>query len=452
MLKPRAKLLAVLISAAASAVAPKPALADDLAVTGHDSLPGWSSCSNTNCHGAASGPVFRQSFGLWASRDPHAGAYWVLFGDESRRMVGKLSPRTTQGHDYRDYVDKHCAVCHASLISSDTSADDEAPEFTLASPDVGCSSCHGDATNWLEDHFKPSAQEKSVAVLTDQSPQEWTSTNHHYGLSAMDDEVTRARACVGCHVGSAGGNGQPRREVNHDLIAAGHPRLAFEYTSHLANLPRHWSETQHELDPAAAAVKQWTIGQLVAADAALELLIARTQSGVWPEYSEYHCAGCHHSLAGKDHDHGTLQPQGRTGYAWGSWYFALPQVPVAQRQPMQDQIQELASAMSPLIPDREIVRQQAAVLQQQLRAELSAQEEPIAAPKEDAQRMAARPRDWDAAVQQYLWLAHTSAGLGGDRPQLDRLYRVLALPPGQNGPTWPNRWRTGFADILDPGN
>ncbi|MCA9241405.1 MAG: hypothetical protein KDA37_14450, partial [Planctomycetales bacterium] len=231
---------------------------------------GWSTCSNTNCHGGVLGPTFRQSFSIWATDDPHSGAYWVLYGKDSRRMVRTLSPATTTEPDYQAYVDEHCAICHASLSVPESRSLDVAgtPQPVIASPDVGCGSCHGDPTNWLEDHFKPTARDKSKAVLADTEQREWAFTNHDYGLIAMDDELTRARVCVGCHVGSAGGSQTPRREVNHDLIAAGHPRLAFEYTSHLANLPRHWSEPEVVADPVA---KPWAIGQLVAADAALEL-------------------------------------------------------------------------------------------------------------------------------------------------------------------------------------
>ena len=35
------------------------------------------------------------------------------------------------------------------------------------------------------------------------------------------------KACAACHIGDSS------KEVNHDLVAAGHPRLAFEYSAFL---------------------------------------------------------------------------------------------------------------------------------------------------------------------------------------------------------------------------
>src|SRR5207253_2017930 len=98
----------------------------------------------------------------------------------------------------------------------------------------------------------------------------------------------------GCHVGGPSEDGRPPRDVDHDLIAAGHPRLEFEFSGSLANLPAHWSEKGRNAAPDFPA-RAWAIGQVASAGAALELLgdrarAAEQQSGRWPEFSEYDCA------------------------------------------------------------------------------------------------------------------------------------------------------------------
>ena len=56
-------------------------------------------------------------------------------------------------------------------------------------------------------------------------------------MTDTSDPRKLVRVCVGCHVGAPEQDGLPAREVTHDLLAAGHPRLNFEFTVFLANLP-----------------------------------------------------------------------------------------------------------------------------------------------------------------------------------------------------------------------
>src|SRR5205807_1861790 len=84
-----------------------------------------------------------------------------------------------------------------------------------------------------------------------------------------------AETCVGCHVGSPAVPAFPgARDVNHDLIAAGHPRLNFEFAAFLFNLPRHWNEEKKTPSPGAEG-GTWVVGQAITAKAALELLAHR---------------------------------------------------------------------------------------------------------------------------------------------------------------------------------
>jgi len=117
---------------------------------------------------------------------------------------------------------------------------------------VDCEGCHGPAGGWGQGHLA-----LSWAALT-------PGAKAASGMRDLSGSAARAGACVACHVGdrSRGMN------VNHDLIAAGHPRLNFEYASSLAALPKHWREP-HEAGREPAGdfeARSWAVGQAVTAD------------------------------------------------------------------------------------------------------------------------------------------------------------------------------------------
>jgi hypothetical protein len=99
--------------------------------------------------------------------------------------------------------------------------------------------------------------------------------------------------------------------VTHDLIAAGHPRLNFEYLTYLTALPPHWVERgprpapappSQALLPPGYEAHAWLAGQIETARAGLELCAARANG--WPELAEFDCYSCHHDL----------KPAGRTSW------------------------------------------------------------------------------------------------------------------------------------------
>src|SRR5262249_11338289 len=146
------------------------------------------------------------------------------------------------------------------------------------------------------------------------------------GMWSVTDAAARGRACAGCHVGAPPVSDElPPRDVNHDLIAAGHPRLHFELATFLANLPPHWNVAAKK--NGASDAQGWAVGQAVSAEAALELLAHRTatEKAPWPEFAEYDCFACHHDLQ----PDGWRQQAQRLGkrkpgtLPWGTWYFAL---------------------------------------------------------------------------------------------------------------------------------
>jgi hypothetical protein len=182
----------------------------------------------------------------------------------------------------------------------------------------------------------------------------------------------RAERCVACHVGT------PGTDVNHDLIAAGHPRLNFEFGVYHANMPHHWDDAKdkgasganrpnRESDRPPGSpdfeLRVWQIGQLVTAAAALDLLAARAMkehNNPWPEFAEYDCFACHHSL--QPNNWRIKKPEGAkkaAQYPWGTWYTppVFPKLLIAKESPQRDSLhnalKEIRDIMEArLLPDR----------------------------------------------------------------------------------------------------
>jgi hypothetical protein len=97
---------------------------------------------------------------------------------------------------------------------------------------VSCESCHGAAETWLRGHTRT----------------DWTyATRVGAGMRDLRSFYVRANTCVACH-----------QNLEHDLVAAGHPELSFEMDSQSLAQPKHWR------DPAGSGVRAWLVGQAVA--------------------------------------------------------------------------------------------------------------------------------------------------------------------------------------------
>ena len=153
-----------------------------------------------------------------------------------------------------------------------------------------------------------------------------------YGLLPTKDLAFRTQLCAGCHVGESG------REVDHRLIAAGHPALRFELSAYQLNpvYTKHWKETNYGPDVEAWT---WLIGQVGTARAAADLLRHRaSEAGTsvhgdasvrdWPELAEYTCFSCHQEITGFDVKSAgrspvrTDRPKPGT-LPWGSWLYPV---------------------------------------------------------------------------------------------------------------------------------
>lgn len=245
-------------------------------------------CLSSSCHGSrnSESPVWQQAGQIWFDDDPHAKAYTQLLTERSKAIVEKLTQRTFSSSDaveYRSVLSQRCNSCHASAHDN--------PEQLLMGAD--CQVCHGPLKAWGDSHYSSDwhalKEERFFATK-------------RFNTASL---ASRAQICMSCHVGDLN-TPSVAREVNHDLMAAGHPPMHFEFETFLRAYPAHWDRNQDaNLFGASVSHKRWQIGQYSQAQARLKLLLARVESvdgksevqRAWPELTEYSCYGCHHSLS-----------------------------------------------------------------------------------------------------------------------------------------------------------
>ena len=269
---------------------------------------GVATCASSACH-HDNGPrgAKRSEYSTWAGHDKHAQAYQVLYNDRSKAMARNLFGREEA------YKETLCLKCHAM---GDGEPVAKGPLFSLIDG-VGCESCHGPAEKWLSKHYQADFKSKSI------------SEKAALGLKPTKDLAYRAEMCATCHVGDAATG----KDANHDLYAAGHPRLNFEFSAYLAQYPRHWDVKDDKARYPDYEARVWELGQATCARASLELLAKRAESAakkdkdaVWPEFAEYDCFACHKTLRPDS-------PRQQAGYdgrvpgllPWGTWTWATAQ-------------------------------------------------------------------------------------------------------------------------------
>jgi len=273
------------------------------------SISGSMSCASQGCHGRleplSSKPVFQNESTAWLNRDPHANAYEVLKSDRSKKIAENLNGPGKPAHR-----DARCLACHAhpevARLAAEQQAEiwnseklaDQFDHAAVKGTGVGCESCHtsaGHATSeYLKEHVNwgPTGRTDGTWKL-DSNLEMWARA----GLAPLTRLEVQADLCASCHVGSPGSAIEPIRDCNHDIMAAGHPRLLYEAATYQLRLPPHWNQKQYpELDGRMASM--FVVGQSVAAQHAVGLsaLHAQNASVVWPEFSDMDCFSCHSGL------------------------------------------------------------------------------------------------------------------------------------------------------------
>jgi hypothetical protein len=236
---------------------------------------GVASCADSMCHGrqVASGLVVRQNELItWQDPSSAAGdnsrAWRVLTEPRAQAIANRLGLGPAQSAPA-------CLGCH-----SDPAPGGRGPKFQL-SDGVGCEACHGGSSGWLASHYALGASHAD---------------NVSHGMIPLEDPKARASVCLDCHFGSAA-NGQ---FVTHQIMAAGHPRIAFELDL-FSTLQRHYdlgaNYAKRKLVP--SGVQVWAVGQSMALERALTLYgdAKRGQEGVFPEFYFFDCQSCHRQIS-----------------------------------------------------------------------------------------------------------------------------------------------------------
>jgi hypothetical protein len=396
---------------------------------------------------AERGRVERNEYTLWLTRDRHSDAYASLFKPLAKQ-IARLRGKTAA------HEDTACLACHAPASIAKQSPVDMPPGPREG---VDCEACHGPARSWVGIHTDPDWR--------DRSPR-W---KRERGFAPLTNAALVAGQCASCHVGA---RGLPiaDRDVTHEMIAAGHPRLIFEFSSYLAHMPHHWSEetnTRFTGSPARA----WLCGQRAGLRNATELTVARAAGPQkeWPDLSDFDCCSCHHGLRPDNKNHnrevpGTVRVSGMGDMVYQTWYAAVP-LRLAQAPGMQCP-PELVSALARMEQVMSTRRPKAAEAIGAGRPVISALEQWQTSSADLSTRLmlsdlarasVARPIvRWDEAEQIYLGFSALGSADGERFPvlELSRMSDLLGPGPNQPGRTYdPALFRaeiSRMADIINP--
>ena len=321
---------------------------------------GAGSCSGQGCHGRTD-PVDdekalsrRNEYTFCLTYDKHTRAYQVLTEKRAKIMAANLAATNPGGKPIEPHLDQRCLACHTTPEAA-VPANPSTQLITFRAEGVSCEACHGPSKKEPKSWFAAHTASDTWRKLDSKQKAE-------YGFTALGDLKLQAETCAGCHVGAPADSkrGIPARDANHDIMAAGHPRLTFELTTFRANMPPHWNVAlkekgtkDHPLKPGVYEAQSWAVGQVASAKAALDLLMHRTKQATldeqkangtvrWPEFAEYRCFACHADLHPEWRDR--KAPPGRIAGAlpYDPWYnTVLPGLFKAVPGPQSDEISKL---------------------------------------------------------------------------------------------------------------
>jgi Cytochrome c554 and c-prime len=421
---------------------------------GRIAIAGNVSCGGRACHGGLEANVDlkrlgQNEFTQWVAHDKHADAYRVLFEERADHMAAKLAGSNKDGKKIPAHEDARCLACHATpqlTPSLDTTPGSPVRDVLLFDG-VGCESCHGAARGakpWLQTHLQFKDFRNDPKALADRYDE--------VGMTYLQDPGVQAKVCVACHVGSAADpkHGTAQRDAFHDIMAAGHPRLTFEFTAYHDNMPPHW---RTETPRRGTDAQSWALGQLITARATLLLLDDRANrpNAPWPEFAEYDCFSCHAGLTEPSWRLAQFENRKKKGLTPGTPPYSvwcstmLPYLTPTADPAVSAAFESLSKAMSRPSPDVKTIGDEtkkalAALygLAKKVRA-LKYNNDDIAAilkrilpgDKADIEALT-----WDEVQQLTLAIAALKPTLAGKgKEQLDDITRLLAYPPGRESPS-----------------
>ena len=162
---------------------------------------GAATCGASTCHSATvpARPPRSSRLNFISGRTGSSlQGFAALSSDRARRIAGNLRVGSPQNAAL-------CLGCHADLV-----APARRGANYKVSDGVDCEACHGAASEWLGPHVSGLFNHAEHIAA---------------GMYPTAEPQARAQLCLGCHFGTGD------KFVSHRLIAAGHPRLAFDLES-----------------------------------------------------------------------------------------------------------------------------------------------------------------------------------------------------------------------------
>lgn len=212
-------------------------------------------CNTKDCHGAEApkGSPALNEYVIWKAKDPHSKTFTTLYKAPSKAMGQKMG--IAKVHE-----SPKCLSCHSKVVPPDQVMPNA--KWSIQNG-VSCEVCHGPAEKWLMPHATPKEKnwhhEQSVAT----------------GMIDLRDLPAWAASCASCHL-----------QIEHDMVAAGHPRLHFELVDYNARTGAHWKTEKHPSMAPDFDQRAWTVGQAVSFAEALRNLGRHLKDGAKEELSK----------------------------------------------------------------------------------------------------------------------------------------------------------------------
>jgi hypothetical protein len=238
---------------------------------------GVATCAASQCHGSAvprdGSSVLQNEYVTWTQDDPHSKAYETLSTDASRAIANRLGLQSATGASI-------CLDCHADNVPAARRG-----EKHQLSDGVGCESCHGGAENWLSSHYNTPAIDHAANIAS--------------GLFPTENVGERGALCLSCHLGTQD------KFATHRIMAAGHPRLAFELDTFTELWRTAGRQPHYQVDADYRERKgvpshsyTWASGVLAEGRQRVSLILGSdfAGDGMFPELGLYDCHSCHRSM------------------------------------------------------------------------------------------------------------------------------------------------------------
>lgn len=231
---------------------------------------GVATCASSLCHGSSKPlqaySALQNEYTTWSQFDPHSKAYRTLLSPQSQEIARRMGIGPAQQAP-------QCLACHAEAVP----AARRGARFQVEDG-IGCEGCHGGAQKWLSTHYQKPRVSRSQSLVQ--------------GLIPLEQPQVLAQTCLACHVGDN------NRFANHQMMAAGHPRIVFELDSYLELWRTNGGREHYRKKAETTHASLWTKGLIEASRHQIDLIEqhGRGRHSPMPDFSVFACHSCHRDL------------------------------------------------------------------------------------------------------------------------------------------------------------